>query len=87
MTLAVYQLPWHVQAQISTQMGMIMGFITLAPPSTTIFAPLTYDENPHARKPVTLATSFGCPARSSGIVCFWAWVTSIEYCQREQVKH
>lgn len=40
-TPAVYQVPSHVQDQVSTQMGMIMGFITLAPPSTTIFAPLT----------------------------------------------
>lgn len=40
-TIAVHHFSWHTQVQISTQIGMVIGFITLAPPSTTIFAPLT----------------------------------------------
>lgn len=35
------------------------SFTYEAPPSTTRFAPFTYEENPLARKPATLAISCG----------------------------
>lgn len=40
-TITVRHSSWHIQVQNSTQIGIVIGFITLAPPSTTIFAPLT----------------------------------------------
>jgi hypothetical protein len=44
-----------------------------APPSTTRFAPVMYDEKPLARKPATRATSCGWPARSRPMFASWDW--------------
>ena len=47
---------------------MVSGFMTLDPPSTIMFAPVTYEEKPDARKPATRATSCGVPALSKPMV-------------------
>ena len=57
----------------SRYIGIVSGFMVVAPPSTTMFEPVMYEENPLARNPATRATSEGNPALSNPTISCWTF--------------